>query len=289
MAWLDRRTSPDSPVVYRTELLNFEFEGRNFPLIDYQLGIRKPKELTATLSILTTYTSEGQRAPYEDALGTDGFLRYKYQGSDPQYYTNRGLRQAHALQVPLIWFFGIQQGVYLPFYPVWVIADEPEQLQVAVGLDYSQITLAQHRASTTPLERRYSERISRQRLHQPVFRQRVIYAYDSSCTMCHLKHVSLLDAAHIIPDRDERGVPAVSNGLALCKIHHAAYDQNILGIRPDMQIEVRSDILREKDGPMLKYGLQEMNGATLALPRRRIDQPNLEAIEQRYERFRAAG
>ena len=27
---------------------------------------------------------------------------------------------------------------------------------------------------------------------------------------------------------------AVRNGLALCKIHHAAFDANILGVRPDL-------------------------------------------------------
>ena len=225
--------------------------------------------------------------PYEDALGPDGFLRYKYQGN-PQHYTNRGLREAHTLEVPLIWFFGVQQGLYLPFYPVWIVADEPEQSQVAVALDESQTKLADH-ASLTPLERRYSERISRQRLHQPVFRQRVIRAYDTSCAMCRLRHASLLDAAHIIPDSDDRGLPAVSNGLSLCKIHHAAYDANILGIRPDLRIQVRTDILQEVDGPMLKHGLQEMNGLTLTLPRRRADRPNSEALEQRYEAFRNAG
>ncbi|WP_202125718.1 HNH endonuclease [Actinomadura physcomitrii] len=286
MAWLDGRCTPDNPVVERTELLDFRFEGRRIPLIDNQLGIRKPKDLVAALSMLTTYTSDGQRAPYEDALGPDGFLRYKYQGN-PQHYTNRGLREAHTLGVPLIWFFGVQQGLYLPFYPVWIVADEPEQSQVAVALDESQTRLADH-TSLTPLERRYSERISRQRLHQPVFRQRVIRAYNTSCAMCRLRHVSLLDAAHIIPDRDDRGLPAVSNGLSLCKIHHAAYDANILGIRPDLTIQVRTDILQEIDGPMLKHGLQEMNGLTLTLPRRRADRPNSEAIEQRYEAFRNA-
>ncbi|HEU5030988.1 MAG TPA: HNH endonuclease [Spirillospora sp.] len=287
MAWLDRRCTPDNPVVERRELLDFQFEGRRVPLIDNQLGIRKPRDLAAALSILTTYTSDGARAPYEDALGADGFLRYKYQGN-PQHYTNRGLREAHALGVPLIWFFGVQQGLYLPFHPVWIVADEPEESQVAVALEESQTKLAGH-ASLTPLERRYSERISRQRLHQPVFRQRVIRAYDTSCAMCRLRHASLLDAAHIIPDRDDRGLPAVSNGLSLCKIHHAAYDANILGIRPDLTIQVRTDILQEVDGPMLKHGLQEMNGLTLTLPRRRADRPNSEALEQRYEAFRIAG
>ncbi|TDD80863.1 HNH endonuclease [Actinomadura darangshiensis] len=288
MAWLDRRYSPDNPVVHRQELLDFKFEGRRFPLIDNQLGIRKPAGLTAALSILTTYTSDGQRAPYEDALGSDGFLRYKYQGN-PEHYTNRGLREAHTLRVPLIWFFGVQQGMYLPFYPVWIIADEPQHSQVAIGLDEAQVTLAQNAESLSPLERRYSERVSKQRLHQPVFRQRVIRAYNSSCAVCCLRHVSLLDAAHIVPDRDERGVPAVSNGLALCKIHHSAYDENILGVRPNLTVHVRSDILQEVDGPMLKHGLQEMDGVTLTLPKRRVDRPNREAIEQRYELFRAVG
>ena len=72
----------------------------------------------------------------------------------------------------------------------------------------------------------------------------------------------LLDAAHIVGDRrHERGDPMVPNGLAMCKIHHAAFDTNILGIRPDRVVEIRSDILEEHDGPMLRHGLQELHGA----------------------------
>ncbi|GIH26771.1 HNH endonuclease [Acrocarpospora phusangensis] len=270
----------------REELLGFQWEGRKFPLIDNQLGIRKPQGMTAALSILTTYTSDGARAPYEDAVGQDGLLRYKFQGN-PNHYTNVGLRRAHELGVPLMWFFGVQPKLFLPFFPVWIVAVELAELQVAVALEEAQRHLRVD-GPVSPIERRYSERISRQRLHQPVFRQRVIQAYETSCAMCRLRHPSLLDAAHIIPDRDTRGVPAVSNGMALCKIHHAAYDQNILGVRPDLVIEVRADILAEIDGPMLKHGLQEMNNLSLSVPRRRADRPNPELVEERYEAFRAA-
>ena len=72
-----------------------------------------------------------------------------------------------------------------------------------------------------------------------------------------------MDAAHITPDSAERGEPIVSNGLALCKIHHAAFDRNILGISPDYQVHIRQDILEEEDGPMLKHGIQEMQGRSL--------------------------
>lgn len=103
-----------------------------------------------------------------------------------------------------------------------------------------------------------------------------------------MKHDSLLDAAHIIPDSEEAGEPLVSNGLSLCKLHHAAFDQNILGISPDFITEIRTDILNETDGPMLKYGLQEMHGLRISLPRRQEDKPNREALAERYKLFKFA-
>ena len=48
--------------------------------------------------------------------------------------------------------------------------------------------------------------------------------------MCALRHEPLLDAAHILPDRDERGNPVVANELSLCRIHHGAYDIGIVGV-----------------------------------------------------------
>jgi hypothetical protein len=40
--------------------------------------------------------------------------------------------------------------------------------------------------------------------------------------------VELLDAAHILPDGHPKGEPVVPNGLALCKLHHAAFDRQRL-------------------------------------------------------------
>ncbi len=54
-------------------------------------------------------------------------------------------------------------------------------------------------------------------------------------------------------------------------------------------VELRHDILEEVDGPMLRYGLQEMNGRKLVLPRREDDRPDLGFIEERYAAFRSAG
>jgi putative restriction endonuclease len=107
--------------------------------------------------------------------------------------------------------------------------------------------------------------------------------------VCHLKHRELLDAAHIVPDKDPLGVPSVTNGLALCKLHHAAFDSYIIGISPARVVEVRQDILAEEDGPMLLHGLKGVNGQPIALPRQAADYPASEYLAIRYQEFRKAG
>jgi putative restriction endonuclease len=74
----------------------------------------------------------------------------------------------------------------------------------------------------TPIEgaiRRYLVTETKRRLHQPLFAGQVMLAYKTSCAVCALAHRELLDAAHIGPDFEDDGLPVVSNGLSLCKIH----------------------------------------------------------------------
>ena len=71
-------------------------------------------------------------------------------------------------------------------------------------------------------------------------------------------------------------------------MHHAAFDRQILGVRPDRIVEVRQDVLREADGPMLRHGLQGFQGARLLVPRRQEQRPNPEFLAERYELFRRA-
>lgn len=114
-------------------------------------------------------------------------------------------------------------------------------------------------------------------------------AYDTRCAVCSLGHRELLDAAHVIPESHPDGAPLVANGLALCKIHHAAYDRNILGIRPDYVVKIHHRVLDEIDGPMLKHGLQEHHGVRLRqIPRGRADRPDPDRLKVRYTQFRSA-
>jgi putative restriction endonuclease len=80
----------------------------------------------------------------------------------------------------------------------------------------------------------------------------------------------------------------VPNGLALCKIHHAAFDQNIIGIRPDAVVELNSVLVETTDGPMLRHGLQEVHRTTLWVPHAPGKRPDPERLEVRYDQFRRA-
>ena len=128
----------------------------------------------------------------------------------------------------------------------------------------------------------------RRRLHQPMFPRRVLAAYRTRCALCRLRHGELLDAAHIKEDSDG-GEPLVPNGIAMCAIHHRAFDSFVIGVRPDYVIEVRRDVLDEVDGPTLQHALQGVHGSSLLVPARRPARPDPELLEARYERFRVAG
>jgi putative restriction endonuclease len=146
---------------------------------------------------------------------------------------------------------------------------------------------SQHRVSEGAEEarRRYITVTTRQRLHQRSFRLRVLRAYHERCALCRLRHEQLLDAAHIVPDKDLLGLPVIPNGLAMCKLHHAAFDRDFIAIRPDLVIRVRRDLLEEHDGPMLIHGLQRFHGREIWVPARLDQRPRPDLLEERYRRF----
>jgi putative restriction endonuclease len=266
----------------------FAFEGRRVPLMSAQQGIFKPAILDLPLSLTTVPVVPGKERPYDDEIGEDG-IRYRYRGTDPNQRDNAGVRVVMLRQLPLIYFHGIVPGRYQAEWPAYVTYDDPASLTFTVLVDDRVVfaTSPDHVAEDSREgARRYITAIVQKRLHQRTFRQRVIAAYREHCAICRLRHQELLEAAHILPDGHPRGIPSIPNGIALCKLHHAAFDAHIIGVTPDYQIEVREDVLVEKDGPMLLHGLQGFHGATLRTPRSELLKPNRDFLAERYELFR---
>jgi len=291
--WLRRAVDAHGDVLAR-ELLakGFEFRGQRVPFLGPQ-GIFKPKVLQALPLSITTAPS----GPYDDSFGQDGLLSYKYRGTDPQHKDNIGLREAMRRQTPLVYFHGIVPGRYLATWPVFVVADDSRTLTFSIAVDemsraeraLEESARKEYRVAEDAVPRRaYITAVVRKRLHQQAFRERVLEAYHVECALCHLRHRELLDAAHIIPDGEPGGEPVVNNGIALCALHHAAYDRCLIGIRPDYGVVVKSAILKEQDGPMLRHGLQGLEGGVLRVPRVASSRPSPEFLAWKWERFKAS-
>lgn len=287
--FLDERRKLSPGLFDRRELQRgFVFEGERVPL-QAPPGIFKPRVCTLPLSITTVPAREDRPRPYDDAIGQDGLLRYRYRGNDPNHPDNAGLRAAMQQRVPLIYFHGIVEGKYEADYPVFIVGDFPESLTFTVTVDerrFASLGNVAEDPAEADIRRRYVTRTVQQRLHQQEFRERVLAAYQRHCAVCRLKREQLLEAAHIVADREERGVPVVPNGIALCTLHHAAFDSHLIAIRPDYHIEVRQDVLEESDGPMLIHGLQGFHEHTIRLPLRAHLRPDAHLLQIRYELFR---
>jgi putative restriction endonuclease len=289
--WLRAQVDVYGDELPRTVLAEgFRYGDVRVPLLGPQ-GIFKPAILTdAPLSITTA-----PNGPYADSF-TGNLLRYAYRGTDPQHPDNRGLRTAMQRQLPLVYFFGLRPGYYMASWPVFIVGDSPAELFFDVAVDDAQLVAANPSAheeavaeDRADIRREYITALVRRRLHQQAFRARVIEAYRVQCALCRLRHQELLDAAHITADVLPEGEPVVSNGLSLCKLHHAAYDRHFLTVRPDYIIEVRQSVLDEEDGPMLLHGLKGMHNQEIVLPRSPAQRPDPERLEQRYSAFKAAG
>jgi putative restriction endonuclease len=288
--WLSNQIKVHGDVIPRSVLAKgFEYDGRRVPLIGPQ-GIFKPQLLPEIPLSITTVPS----GPYDDSFSEDNFLLYRYRGTNPHHRDNAGLRRAMFKGTPLIYLRGIVPGKYLPIWPVFIVGDYPDKLTFKVSVDdlsyvksselYADNQIISEDVSAS--RRAYITSTVRQRLHQRGFRERVLHAYRQQCACCRLRHQELLDAAHIIPDIDPAGVPEVRNGIALCKLHHAAFDSYFLAIRPDYIVEVRKDIMEEEDGPMLMHGLQGLHHNKIVLPTSRHQLPDPMLLERRYTDFR---
>jgi putative restriction endonuclease len=264
----------------------FDFRGTRMPFLNRYQGIFRARSQRgpAALSLNTSADS-----PYTDHATEHGFL-YDYRAGPVDQHDNRALQAAHHLQVPVVYFVGQRPGWYHTIYPCYISRDFRDERRVLVtpGVIDRTGPDALPEPLQDDLSRRYLVRETKVRLHQARFRGLVLPAYRDQCTVCRLKEVRLLDAAHIVADADPAGAAAVTNGLSFCTIHHRAFDQNLVGISPDYRVHVSPRLLEDDDGPMLDL-LKAFDGASIEPPRRATARPDPERLAARFERFRASG
>jgi putative restriction endonuclease len=276
----------------------FRFAGTRISFGSFFSGIFRPKEMTgpAALAIVTAPPKDNRPAPYEDEFDEETG-RFTYRFRDPVSATptaaaaaerdNRALLAAHDLAVPLIYFRGIFPGQYSAIFPTIITAVDHSRRHVKLEQALPLLDTTDAGVMSSHDARQYATREALYRLHQHRFRGAVLRAYRTRCAVCSLREAALLQAAHIIDDRDPGGHATVINGVALCAIHHLAYDRNLMGIDPDGVVHISKRLLKEVDGPMLANGIQHFHGAAILQPRRTDERPDPERLAIRFERFQA--
>lgn len=276
----------------RDLLAGFRFDGMRIPLINPRRGIYKPTQMRHLLSIKTVFPRPGARVWYDDQRQVhrqiyegDEAVDYAFMGENPDAAENRWLREAMENAVPFIYFLGTAPGIYRALIPSFVLGWDPRTLKARIAFsieEESELSPPQ-----TAAERRYALRQVKQRLHQASFREAVITAYRGRCALSGLREPVLLDAAHIIEDKNEHlGQPVVQNGIPLAKTHHAAFDAHLIGIDPDFKVHISRRILEQKDGPTLE-ALKRLNSNQIYLPARGKDMPDRDRLAARFAQFKA--
>ena len=271
----------------------FTVDGTRIPLTNPQRGIFKPTQMRYLLSVKTVFPARGRRVWYDDQRevhdqinrGSE-LIDYAFMGDDPEAADNRWLREARDDQIPILYFLGVAPQRWMSIWPTYVAEWSPTELKARLAFGAPGQVSVQADFPAAP-ERRYGLRTVRQRLHQATFREAVLTAYECRCALTGLPEPRLLDAAHIVADLDrEFGQPLVTNGLPLSKLHHAAFDANLIGIDPDYRIHISESLLSMHDGPMFEQGLKALAGCELRRPKREADRPDRDRLALRFASFR---
>jgi putative restriction endonuclease len=107
------------------------------------------------------------------------------------------------------------------------------------------------------------------------FRRKVLTAYGHRCAMCGVQ-LRLLDAAHVLPVDQPGSTDDTNNGVALCALHHRAYDRALVAFDPAYAIHVNARQVAELTSLSRAGGLRQFKATlkpSLLLPPDPRDHP----------------
>jgi len=73
------------------------------------------------------------------------------------------------------------------------------------------------------------------KLRDSSFRSRILTSYGFRCAFCNLQ-LKLVEAAHILPVSYEFSTDETRNGIALCALHHKAYDTGLVTMTENYEV-----------------------------------------------------
>jgi putative restriction endonuclease len=125
-------------------------------------------------------------------------------------------------------------------------------------------------------ERKFAIASTKRALRETDFRERVLAAYGHQCAMCGMQ-LRLLDAAHILPVNAPGSTDETSNGVALCTLHHRAFDRSLVTFDGEYKTYFDEDQAEEFARTGHQGGLQDFRKALrplILLPPDKKDRPD---------------
>jgi len=122
------------------------------------------------------------------------------------------------------------------------------------------------------------------------FRQQVLCAYDSRCSLTRMQ-LRLVDAAHILPVQAEDTTDDVRNGIALSPTYHRAFDGGLVYLDNDYVMQINPEKEIQLVTLKLDGGIQDFKrylGRRIHLPPDKRQWPDISLIQRanRYRRIR---
>lgn len=134
----------------------------------------------------------------------------------------------------------------------------------------------------TGKERKEVLRTIKQKVRDADFRDRIMTAYKCTCAMCSVQ-LKLIDAAHIVPVDSPKSTDETNNGIALCALHHRAFDNGLVSFDSGYKIEINQPNLQKLAALGLDGGYNAFKNnlrAVIDVPADRRDHPHPSHIKQ---------
>jgi putative restriction endonuclease len=155
----------------------------------------------------------------------DGFATYINQHGETVFAFQSDYFMDYVTNLRILHDFGSSAADFATLQRAVAVPEQPDEV---VSTTERQITMA----------------IVKRRIRDATFRKRVLTAYGNRCAFCGLQ-LNLVEAAHILPVSIDNATDATNNGVALCVLHHKAYDNSFVTFDENYQIMINETQLRE--------------------------------------------
>jgi len=242
---------------------------------------------------------------YDDDIGGDGSLVYegegvKEKGDQSDKYANSALIESESELRP-IYLFTSQEGVdeyeyhglvdvrdyeYVSDGSRMVYRFELEMLGVESWEEYQE-SAEDVKVSIDDSQSLFQDKTeyteNRRRVRASVFRREVKRQYENTCVVCGRSRYTPegkpeVEAAHIIP-KSESGADKIRNGIALCKLHHWAFDSGWISLSDDYTVLLND--WTEQNPP---DAVASFEGTEIKLPLDADKVPHPKALQAHRER-----